>query len=436
MSPKPSFQSELFDVEPSPRVVSASPAGKVRTEEPERRQGEIRFEMPEDALPVSHPARLIWAVLETLDLSAFGADSKAVEGRAGRSVKCPRMMLTLWMYAISRGIGSAREIARLIKTEASFFWIVGNVDVSHHKLSAFRASQSAAFDKLMTDVLASLMCKGLLSLEMVAEDGTRTRASASAPSFRKEESLQQCKEQAELHLKAVLSDADNAEHSRAQHARREAAARDFKSRVDAAIQTVQALQAERSPSDKAPRASTTDHEARVMKMGDGGFRPAYNVRYAVAGSPLGGPRTIVGVMVDNVGSDMGAITPMVDQVHERTGSRPNTILADGGFAKHEDIASAMKQGVDVIVPPGERAKPLEKLGDVAPEVRAWRERMEADDAKKLYKARAGLCELANAHQKGTQALTQVLVRGAVKVTNVVLLGAISANILAHASKLL
>ena len=263
--------------------------GRVRTEEPQRRQGEIRFELPEEMLEASHPARLIWAVLGTLNLALFSKDAKALEGGAGRSVKSPRMLLTLWLYAISRGIGSAREIARLTSTDLAYQWICGGLDVSHHSLSSFRARRGKALDQLMTDVLASLLHKGLLSLELVAQDGTRTRAAASAPSFRTLGSLAQCREQAELHLKAVLADADNPEHTRAQHARREAAARDFKNRVDAAIATAQELQTERSASDKPARASTTDDEARVMKMGDGGFRPAYNVRYAVAGSRLGGP---------------------------------------------------------------------------------------------------------------------------------------------------
>lgn len=410
--------------------------GRVRTEEPQRRQGEIRFELPEDVLEESHAARLIWAVLGTLDLSALTEDAKAVEGGSGRSVKSPRMMLTLWLYAISRGIGSAREIRRLTSTDLAYQWIVGGVVVSHHVISAFRASRGKAFDQLMTDVLACLLHKGLISLDLVAQDGTRTRASASAPSFRTMGSLLQCRQQAELHLKAVLADADNPEHTRAVHARREAAARDFQDRVNAAIETARELQSERSSMERPARASTTDHEARVMKMGDGGFRPAYNVAYGVAGSPLGGPRTIVGVIVNNVGSDMGSLTPMVEQIHQRTDQRPKVLLADGGHAKHEDIVEAMRLGVDVIVPPKDNAKPIEQLGNVPSEVLDWRHRMETDEAQRLYRARAGLCELANAHQKGTQGLTQVVVRGLTKVTNVVMLGAISANILAHATNLL
>ena len=166
-------------------------------------------------------------------------------------------------------------------------------------------------------------------------------------------SLLECREQAVLHLKAVLASADDPEHTKAQHARRAAAARDFQERVEAAIATVTELQKQRKPSDKPARASTTDAEARVMKMADGGFRPAYNVQYSVAGSELGGPRTVVGVQVTNVGSDMGSLTPMAEQIQERTGELPKVVLADGGCAKNEDITALRAKGVDVLVPPPE-----------------------------------------------------------------------------------
>ena len=302
---------------PTPRT------SKPRILEPQRIQGEIRFELPDDALAPDHPARLLWRVLGTLDLSGFSTACQSVEGEAGRSMLSPRMLLTLWGYAISVGIGSAREIARLTMTDTAFRWIVGDLKVSHHKLSGFRVGHAAALDMLMTDVLASLMEKDLISLELVSQDGTRTRASATAPSFRRRASLLECREQAALHLKAVLAAADDPAYTRAQHARREAAARDFQERVDAAITTAEELQKTRLPKQKEARASTTDADARVMKMADGGFRPAFNVQYGVAGSELGGPRTIVGVAVSNVGSDMGSLTPMAEQIEARTGERPN-----------------------------------------------------------------------------------------------------------------
>jgi transposase len=378
----------------------------------------------------------LWNVLGTVDLAAFSATCAAVEGQAGRSVLSPRMLLTLWLYAISQGVGSARQIARLIKADVAYRWVVGDLEVGHHKLSQFRVGHGQALNDLMTDVLASLMAKGLLSLELVSQDGTRTRAAATAPSFRTYGSLLQCRQQAALHLKAVLAAADDPEYSRAQHIRREVAARDYQQRVDEAIEAVEELQKKRGPKDKPARASTTDAEARVMKMADGGFRPAYNVQYAVAGSALGGARTVVGVTVTNVGSDMGRLTPMAKQVEQRTGQLPQTVLADGGHAKQEDIVQMERMGIKVVVPPPEHAKPIEQLGTVEPEVRAWRERMETQEAQKQYRARASQCELINAHQKSHHGIEKFLVRGLSKVTSVVLLGALASNLLPHAAALL
>lgn len=99
---------------------------KPRVSRPVRNQGEIQFAMPEDALPPEHPARVLWSVFEKLDLSAFLADARAFEGGAGRATCCPRMLLTLWTYAISRGVGSAREIERLIEADSGYRWIVGD----------------------------------------------------------------------------------------------------------------------------------------------------------------------------------------------------------------------------------------------------------------------------------------------------------------------
>ena len=430
----------LFEELPGAENTGKAPSsgGKPRIEEPQRAQGEMRFEWIEDALEPSHPARVIWSILGKMNLAGFSKGCEAVEGAAGRSLKSPRMLLTLWLYALTQAVGSAREIARLVSSDAAYRWIAGQVDISHQKLSQFRVGHGEALNELMTDILATLMNQGLLSLSVVAQDGTRVRAAATAPSFRTYGSLLQCREQAKLHVKAVLATTDDPEYTRAQHAARAAAAKDYQERVEAAIATVTELQKRRSPSDSPARASTTDAEARVMKMGDGGFRPGYNVQYAVTGSELGGPRTIVGVKVTNVGSDMGSMAPMIEQIEKRTGERPAVLLADGGHAKAEDIAVTRRMGVDVIVPPAEKAKTIEKLKEEGadPEVIAWRERMETDEAKKLYRGRAALAELANAHQKTHHGITQVLVRGAAKVTCVILLNAIVSNLLQHAPRLL
>src|SRR5579872_7400970 len=310
------------------------PMGRVRTREPVREQAEILFNVPEDALPSDHPARVLWHVVDRLDLSPFVASAKSLVGHQGRDTLSVRMLLTLWLYAISEGIGSAREIERRIATDAAFRWIVGDQSVGRTKLAEFRVSHREALEKVFANVLASLMHKELLSLSLVAQDGTRIRASASAPSFRRLASLDQCLEQAKLHVKAVLAEGDDPEVSERVRRARAAAALDYEKRVNEAIATVKQLAEDRLEGSNRnkrphePRASTTDPDARVMKMGDGGFRPAYNVQLATAGSPMGGPTTIVGVRVTNAGVDTGALAPMLDDIQQRTGQLPSVLLAD------------------------------------------------------------------------------------------------------------
>lgn len=411
-----------------------------RTVEPNRSQGVIRFEMPEQMLPPTHRARVIDRVLGTLDLSSFTDESTSVEGHAGRGTLSPRMMLTLWLYAITEGIGSARRIARLVGSDDAFRWIVGGVAVSHHSLSAFRVGHGGLFDRLLTDILASLMHKGLLRLDLVAQDGTRVRASASAPSFRRYESLLECREQAALHLKAVLADADNPEHTEGEHAARKAAAEAFQKRIEEAIETVVVLQKERdeqarpSVRQKPARASTTDAEARVMKMPDGGFRPGYNIQLAVAGSEMGGPRAIVGVQVTNIGSDMGSVTPMIEQIGTRLGALPEKLLADANHAKHECIENAAAMDVELFIAVPDSAGSAKR--PTSQSVLDWHARMATDEAKRVYRARAGLVEMTNAHVKEHQGLDHVLVRGIANVTCVALLSSLAFNIVQNAAQLL
>ena len=393
----------------------------------------MRFEIPDDTLPEDHRARLVWKVVETLDLSAFTAEAKAVEGRQGRPLASVRMLLTLWLYALSTGVGSAREIARRTKEDAAFRWIVGDQKVSHSRLSEFRVGHGEALDGLFTDVLAVLLQKGLVSLELVAQDGTRVRASATAPSFRRETSLEECREQAALHLKAVLVEAEDPEATEAEKRARLAAAQDYQRRVDEAIAAVQSLREAGKPE---PRASTTDADTRVMKMADGGYRPGYNVQMATAGSPLGGPRTIVGVNVTNVGSDMGSVSPMLAQIEQRTGKLPAKLLADANHAHHDCIRQCAERGVEALIAVPKRSQKPGQKADYETAIVAWRERMTTDEAKATYRARASLCELPNAHLKHHCGVTQVLVRGLAKVTCVALLVGLAINLVQHAVRML
>jgi transposase len=403
---------------------------KVRTSEPQRAQGVIRFEIPEETLPSDHRARLLWGIVSQLDLSSFLLDAKALEGHQGRDQTSVRMLLTLWLYAISVNVGSGREIERRLGSDPAFQWIVGDKRVGRTRINEFRVSHPKAIEKVFTDVLGVLMNKGLVSLELVAQDGTRVRASASSPSFRSASALSRCRRQAVLHLRAVLAEADDTDDVQKQRAR-EAKARDFQRRVDEAVAVVRELQ-ENNFSDKTVRASTTDAEARVMKMPGGGFAPAYNVQLATAGDPQGGARTIVGVRVTNVGSDYGSVGPMIDDIERKCGERPSVLLADNGHASSADIRAAADRGVTALIAPQGRSMTKPPNPNEDPAVASWRERMRTDDAKEQMRARASLCELSNAHIKTRFSMASLLVRGLTKVTCMVFLSALTANLMAHA----
>ena len=406
---------------------------KVRTSEPHRAQGVIRFEIPEETLPSDHRARLLWGIVSQLDLSSFLSEAKAFEGHQGRDQTSVRMLLTLWLYAISINVGSGREIERRLASDPAFQWIVGDKRVRRTTLNEFRVSHPNALEKVFGDVLGVLMSKGLVSLDLVAQDGTRVRASASSPSFRSASALADCRRLAALHLRAVLAQADDTDDVQQQRAR-EAKARDFQRRVDEAAAVVRELQ-KSNFRDKTVRASTTDPEARVMKMPGSGFAPAYNVQLATAGDPQGGPRTIVGVRVTNVGSDYGSVGPMIDDIERKCGKRPSVLLADNGHASSADIRAAADRGVTALIAPQGRSMSKPPNPREEPAVASWRDRMRTDEAKEQMRARASLCELSNAHIKTRFSMASLLVRGLNKVTCMVLLASLTANLVAHAAAL-
>jgi transposase len=406
---------------------------KIRTSEPQRAQGVIRFEVPEETLPAEHPARLLWRIVEKLELSGFLAEARAFEGRQGRDQTSVRMLLTLWLYAISVNVGSGREIERRLASDPAFQWIVGDKRVGRTTLNEFRTSHPGALEKVFRDVLGVLIHKGLVSLDLVAQDGTRVRASASLPSFRSASALANCQQQAALHLRAVLAQADDTDDAQQQRAR-EAKARDFQRRVDEAVDVVRELQ-EADLRGKKPRCSTTDADARVMKMPGGGFQPAYNVQLATAGDPEGGARTIVGVRVTNVGSDWGSVGPMIDDIEQQCGERPSVLVADAGHASFADVKAAAEREVMAFIAPQKRTLVRAPDPSEEPVIAAWRQRMRTDEGKQYMRARASLCELSNAHVKTRFAMASLLVRGLDKVTCVAFLTALTANLLAHATAL-
>jgi transposase len=385
-------------------------------------------------IPADHPVRAVWAFVEGLDLSAWYEKIRAVEGRAGRSPIDPKILTALWLYATIKGVGSARALADLCERHHAYQWICGGVSVNHHTLSDFRTADEGILSGWLTQSVAVLMKEGLVDLNRVAQDGMRVRASAGAASFRRERTLQRCLEEAEeqvAHLRKELEE-DPGSTTRRQQAAQERAAAERKRRVEEALQQLPEVQGKKKPQERSEaRVSTTDADSRVMKMPDGGFRPAYNVEFATDTSA----QVIAGADVTNAGSDMGQMSPMVEQIEERHERVPGAMLVDGGFAKKEDIERVDEitgGGCRVYAPvqrprTSERDPHVPRPGDSAA-VAEWRQRMGTKEAREIYKERAATAECVNA-QARNRGLRQFPVRGLRKVKAVVLWYALAHNLL-------
>lgn len=439
---QPGLPMQLPEARPPSPSVWTQPA-QARVRRPVRNQVEMMLRDLDSLISEDHPVRAIWEFLQGLNLSGFYSSIRAVVDAPGRPASDPQVLLALWVYGMVEGVGSARQLDRLCKEHDAFRWLCGGVPVDYHTLSDFRVAHQQALDKLLTEIIATMMNQKLVTLKQVAQDGTRVRAGAGAGSFHRKDSLQQCLAAAEEQVKRLADERDHPdpEVSLRERAARERAARERAERVRAALRELPALQAakerqrrtkrkiERTKITEA-RVSTTDPMVRVIKMPDGGYRPALNVQLATdAGSGV-----IVGVAVVNEGNDAGQAETMEAQVASRSGVHPKDYLIDGGYAQRDTVTTLTKRPVTVYAPVRpprtmtsgrERSSPRR---DDTPEVIAWRQRMESEEAKSIYRLRAATAEWANA-QLRCHGLARFTVRGLNKALSVVLLVAIAHNLM-------
>lgn len=435
--------------EPTPPVPTARPPlpperRRVRTAA--RGQIELVPRSLDQSLPEDHPARLVWALVERLDLEAFYATVQSALAGPGRAASDPQVLLALWIYATVDGVGSARRLDRLCQEQDAYRWLCGGVPVNYHLLSDFRTGHRAALDDLLTQTIAVLLHQRLITLETVAQDGIRVRASAGNSSFRRRATLERCQREAAQRVAELAHEAQAPDPtlSRRQRAARQRAARERQQRLDAAmaeLPAVEALKAQqrqkKSATDKAKvteaRVSMTDPEARVLHMADNGFRPAYNVQEVTDGAT----RAILAVAVTNAGSDGGLAPGLEAQVATRCGGRhPDRYLIDGGLTDKGTITALDERQVTVYGPvqPPKSTKPdgrtIDKARpDDAPAVAAWRERMATEAGQTIYRERGSLAEWTHAQWRQRHGLQQFRVRGIDKVTSVMLLMAVTHNLL-------
>jgi hypothetical protein len=337
--------------------------------------------------------------------------------------------MSLWLYATLDGVGSARLLDRLCRSEAAYRWLCGGVGVNYHTLSDFRIEAGEFLDDLLSKSVAGLIEAGLIDVSTVAVDGVRVRASAGSGSFRRGERLGQLYEAARQTVEKlrteVAEDPGSAQRRRA--ARRQAAAQDRLRRLEEARaaqaeieqhrQQQDASQRRKKPRNAKPaRASTSDAQARVMKMADGGYRPAYNPQ--IKTTPSGAH--IIGLSVTNIGSDQGLLEPALAEIEQRYGVRPGRVLADGGYSSKDDIEALHAESIELFCPLPNNTKgdPAEPRRGDGPGALAWRKRMATPQGQATYRQRFAT-ERPHAHMR-THGLQRLLVRGADKVKAVML----------------
>jgi transposase len=416
---------------------------EARVKQADRRQ--LRWDMVDldSQLSEDHRARAVWAFVSGLDLSAFYARIKARGAAAGRPATDPKILLALWLYATLEGVGSARALDRLCRHHAVYRWLCGGVEVNHNILAEFRVESGALVDRLLTQSLTALIAAGLVRLEEVAIDGTKVRAAASKGSLSGGGKLARLSAAVGARVQALKDELAWDPESSERRVKKRAlqAAEEQARRVAGAAAKLAELERERQererthPAEEAdkgePKASTSDVEARTMRMADGATRLAYNVQVATASG------FVIAIEPTDRRNDKGLAPMLVGQIAARCQAVPGRLLADSGSMTCADIASLAGAHPEMVVyspPPAERDDVTEetkrkrawKRRHEAPAVLRWRERM-ADAQAKLIYARRKNTEHAHAHLKN-RGFGHMVVRGLAKVRAVCLLHALAHNL--------
>jgi transposase len=426
------FLKDIAKDEPRDKVI-ISCQEEVRVKKPVRNQSEMVIRDLDSMIDENHEVRAIWEFIGKLDLSAFYSNIKVIYNQPGRPASDPRVLLALWVYATVEGVGSARRLARLTEEHDAYRWLRGGVPVDYHLLAEFRVSHQHEVDDLITQIIALLLKTQLIEIKRVSQDGIKVRASAGSSSFHREKSLRRCLKEAREQVKRVAADREHpdADISQREQAARERAVRERRKRVEEALRQLPEVQATKERQKKhagkakgakvkEARVSITDPPARIMKMPDGGFRPAYNLQFTTENKS----QVIIEVGITNQGVDQGQALGMEEKVERRTGKKPEDYLVDGGFVDLEDIKTLEQKGIKIYAPPKDnKGREISKRKGTSgsPEIADWRMRMKTEEARTIYKERAATSECVNALMRTRYGLQQFTVRGISKVRGVTLL---------------
>ena len=360
-------QAVLLDIPEQPEPKVKPVRGELKLTSVNRQQTMLAQLYVEELIPADHKARAIWDLVKLWDLSGFTEGLRTTKGCAGRAAWDPQLLVSLWVYAYSEGITSAREIERVMSWEPGMMWLSGMETINAHTLSDFRVDHKVALDELFAQLLAMLAQEGLVNLEQVMHDGTKIRAQAGVDSFRREKSLRERLAEAREAVKQLGDPQAEAPAKSRQQAAQERAARERMKRLEAAAKEMAVLQAEQEKREEKDevRVSLTEPEARKMKHGDNAIAPSYNAQITTEAEH----KIIVGVHASQCSSDANSLMPALEEVVRNLQQTPQQVVVDGGFTNRENVIECAAQGIDLLgkLPdPKERSEAAMKANGIDP----------------------------------------------------------------------
>jgi transposase len=356
-----SKQATLIELEQRPATdpaftagSSRVPAGELKLRRPNRRQVCFTSVDVEELIPADHAARAIWALTERFDLGAFAAELRSREGEAGRAAWEPRLLVSVWIFAYSEGIGSAREIERQCRHHPALRWLCGLETINHKTLSDFRAAHAAALDDVFTQLLALLSQAGVVNLEQVMVDGTRIRSQGSTSSMRRAATIERHLAAAREVVETMRDEEQAEQQSQRVRAARERAARERVERLEQAAEELEKVKAKktREADKQAARVSESEPQARLQRESNGGWAAGYNAQLATAANE----KIVVGVRLTNEAADVGQLEGAIEDVERRMGEKPGQVVADQGYASRRNVEAMKQAAVELVAPPPEVAE--------------------------------------------------------------------------------
>jgi len=323
-----------------------------------QRQGQLLPAFVEDALDPGDPVFFMSDAVEQMDLTA-------VEQRyavLGEHAYHPRLLLKLWLYAATQGVYSGRELARRVRRDLAFRFLVGDGPVPDFRtLNRFRVRHREDFAAVLRETVRLAQAAGLVRLGLVAIDGTKLRANTSRSKALSHRRMVEAEARLETEITRLLARldevnaAEDAEHGEDDDGSGGLPAElQDRERRRAKLRAVRAqLEAEKGPKlEPRHQKSLADPDANMMRVGnDGALTYAYNAQAATSEDGV-----IVAVGLTTTVPDTPQALPMVAAVTAMTGAAPGCALFDKGYLSEANLATRRAQGQRCLIAVGREGK--------------------------------------------------------------------------------